>query len=595
MEAIGYLIRKIIKYDKVMLFMIFIYTVVSAIYPFIWVLVPSRILGTAGEREMEYLLILLLEAGAVAVTASFLMAFLNGNYRMRMNHVRYYLIRDLMRYSLEMPYENTLDAKKLDDIQLANDSVTNPQSGAGGIILTMMQLWGELLSVIGFIGLLSILSWQVMIVLLFLVILTFFLGEKSSRYEYQLWEKNLPIYRKRKVLFQYSFDPEKQKDIRSYGLAGLLEGYIQNYREDSMILIEAARKKSFEMEAGIAILDFLRDGFLYGWLIVQFISGKMDISQFYLYTSGVISFVMLAQKTMMDLAKIKKESAEFSNYQRVMKDKKKQENGEHRKMIGIREQKEKGTICFRDVCFSYPGSEKMVLDHINLTICSGEKLALVGENGSGKSTLIKLLCRLYRPSHGTITVNGIDIWDWDEEEYMKYISTVFQDAMIFPFSLKENVCFGREEEMVWEQVLKQSGLDEVISRLKYGTKTSMLRILDDEGVDLSGGERQKLFLARALYRSESKILILDEPTAALDSLAERQLYEQYGNMTKGKTSIFVSHRLASTKFCDHIALLHNGSILEYGTHEELLSGNGMYQTIYEIQAKYYREKKKETI
>lgn len=613
MKAIGYLIKKILQYDRFMLFMILLYTAVSAVYPFIWVLTPSGILAMAESGQASGLMGWIAGAGALAVAASFLMSFLRGNYRMRMNHVRYHLIRDLMRYSLEMPYEDTLDAKKLDAIHLANDSVLNPQSGAGGIILTMLQLFGEILAAAGFIGLFSVLSWQVMVVILALVLLTFWLGQKSSRYEYQLWEDNLPVYRKRKILFQYAAEPGNQKDIRSYGLYGLLESYIQRYRKDSEILIRAASQKSFGMEAGIAVLDFLRDGFLYGWLIIQFMAGTIDASQFYLYTSGVISFVTLAQQSMMDAARIKKESAEFKNYQDVMSrashepeppgddGEKKPETAEKQSKGAYEKKAEEGPeICLKDVCFSYPGSQTMVLDHINLTIRPGEKLALVGENGSGKSTLIKLLCRLYRPTKGTITVDGRDIWTWEEKEYMAYVSAVFQDAMVFPFSLKENVCFERDGAVpafgTWfETIMKQSGLDAIASGLKNGAETTMLRILDDDGVDLSGGQKQKLFLARALYRTESRILILDEPTAALDPLAERQMYEQYGAMTKQKTSIFVSHRLASTKFCDKIAFLWDGTIREFGSHEELLQKKGMYRELYEIQAKHYREQKGETI
>lgn len=604
MKSIGYLIKKILRYDRFMLCMIALYTAVSAVYPFVWVVTPSEILKMADGGRTGEMVWLVAGAGALAVAASFLMAFLKGNYRMRMNNVRYHLIRDLMQHSLEMPYEDTLDPDKLDAIQLANDSVQSPSSGAGGITLTMLQLFGEALAAFGFIGLFLALSWQVMGVMLVLVLLTFWLGQKSSHYEYRLWEENLPIYRKRKTLFQYAAEPGNQKDIRSYGLYGLLESYIQSYRRDSMALIRAAASKSFGAEAGIAVLDFVRDGFLYGWLIAQFLAGDLDVSQFYLYTSGVVSFVALAQQGMMDAAKIKKESAAFQNYWNVVgqtKEKKcREENGSAGTNGGESSASRHGCgaeICLKDVCFSYPGSQEMVLSHLNLTILPGEKLALVGENGSGKSTLIKLLCRLYRPSHGTITVDGRDIWTWEETEYMAYMSTVFQDAMVFPFSLEENVCFDCSSlydhmDREWfSAVMEQSGLGKIASRLKEGEKTRLLRILDDDGVELSGGQKQKLFLARALYRKESRVLILDEPTAALDPLAERQMYEQYGAMASGKTSIFVSHRLASTKFCDRIALLHQGRILEYGSHEELLQKNGVYRELYEIQAKHYREQK----
>ena len=159
-----------------------------------------------------------------------------------------------------------------------------------------------------------------------------------------------------------------------------------------------------------------------------------------------------------------------------------------------------------------------MLRGINLTITAGEKLALVGENGSGKSTLIKLLCRLYRPTEGTITMDGRDIWSIEEEEYMKSISAVFQDAMVFPFSVEENICLGKRSDPLFGKVMKQSGMDRIAAGLEKGEKTTLLRVLDDDGADLSGGQRQRLFLARALYRDSSRFLILDEPTAALDPL-----------------------------------------------------------------------------
>ena len=603
MRSAVYLLKKIKKYDPWMLWMILFYTVLSAVYPFVWVVTPARILRLAEGGRMGEMAVLVTGAGAAAVISAFLLSFLKGNYRMRMNNVRYHLIRDLMRYSLEMPYENTLNPRKLDRIHLANDSVLDPQSGAGGIILTMLQISGEILAAVGFLGLLFALSWPVLIFILAVVVLTFFLSSRASEYEYGLWEENLPIYRKRKILFQYAAEPGNQKDIRAYGLGGLLKAYIDRYHRDSMVLIHAASTKIWSMEAMTAVLDFFRDGVLYGWLILQFLWGNIDVSQFYLYTSGVISFVVLAQQGMTDMAKIRKESAEFSIYQQVMdredggREEQEADNAQESagRMEKQKQEKRGAQICLNDVSFTYPGSSRPVLRGINLTITAGEKLALVGENGSGKSTLIKLLCRLYRPTEGTITMDGRDIWSIEEEEYMKCISAVFQDAMVFPFSVEENICLGKRSDPLFGKVMKQSGMDRIAAGLEKGEKTTLLRVLDDDGADLSGGQRQRLFLARALYRDSSRFLILDEPTAALDPLAERQLYEKYGVMTEHRTSVFVSHRLASTKFCDHIALLEDGVIKEYGTHLQLLERGGSYQELYEIQAKFYRQEKGDAI
>lgn len=615
MRSILYLLKKIRQYDSLMLGMILLYTLLSAVYPFIWVVTPARILDLAPSGQTEALILLVLVSGLFAVLASFLLAYLKGNYRMRMNNVRYHLIRDLMRYSLEMPYEDTLDPKKLDAIHLANDSVLNPQSGAGGIILTLLSLAGELFASLAFLGIFSVLSAPLMILLLAFTLLTFWLRHRASGHEYSLWENSLPIYRKRSTLFQYASEPMNQKDIRSYGLYALIQSYINRYHEDSLTLVRSFSAKMFTMETAAALFDLARDAFLYGWLILAFLRGDIDVSQFYLYTSGLISFVTLANQAMTDMAKIHKESAQFSVYQQVMgqagppdgsspsggsaASSEKADAAVHSPALGAAVSAVGETtaaapsagpeIRFENVSFRYPSSDKPVLNGINLTIRPGERLALVGENGSGKSTLIKLLCRFYRPTGGRITVDGRDIWNMPEEGYMKYLSAVFQDAMVFPFSVEDNICLGKDEPALLNRVLKESGMDRIAAGLKKGVKTSLLRILDDEGADLSGGQRQRLFLARALYQDDSRILILDEPTAALDPLAERELYEEYGRMANGKTSLFVSHRLASTHFCDHIALLQNGSIQEYGTHKELAAAGGLYAELYEIQAQYYQE------
>ena len=247
------------------------------------------------------------------------------------------------------------------------------------------------------------------------------------------------------------------------------------------------------------------------------------------------------------------------------------------------------TVDIVDLCFSYPNSEKYVLDHLNLTIKPGEKMALVGENGSGKSTLIKLLCKLYKPSSGVIYLNGIDISQIPDDIYWEIIGAVFQDAMVFPFSIRDNITLEESvDEERLSKAINDSGIEQIMDGLSNGIDTVLLRILDDEGLDISGGQRQRLYLARALYKN-NKFLMLDEPTAALDPLAEASLYKQYDSLTKGKTSLYISHRLASTKFCDRVAYLKDGKILELGSHDELMDSNGEYKELFHIQAKYYME------
>lgn len=594
MRSVIYLFKKILKYDALMVPMMGIYTILSAIYPFIWVIVPARIISFSTEKDYSNIIRLLVIAGVLAVVASFTLSFLKGNYRMRMNNVRYHLIRDLMKFSLNMPYENTLNSKTLDEIKLANDSVLNPQAGAGGIILTLLQILGELLASIGFIGLLSTLSPFIMGFLLILVIGTFLLSEFISKKEYDFWDNNSTADRRIDTLLNYAKEPMNKKDIRVFNLYPLIQVYIDRYIGHINTFAESFYAKMFRVETAIAALDFLRDGTLYGWLIYQFLNDQINASQFYLYTAGIISFVVIAQQCMMDFARIRKESAQFENYMKL--DVKAGADVHEAGKFLIQKQEKGVEIDIRGVSFNYPGSDRNILSDLNLKLAPGEKLALVGENGSGKSTLIKLLCRLYRPTCGEILVDGQNIWEIPFEDYRRLLSVIFQDATILPFSIEENITMSVNADVeTLDRVIRASQLEGTIDKLPKKLETSLLRILDDEGADLSGGQKQKLYLARALYKADSKILFLDEPTAALDPLSERALYEQYGKIANAKTSLFVSHRLASTQFCDHIAFLRNGSIQEYGTHKDLIAKKGLYHELFEIQAKNYRETKREEV
>ena len=232
-----------------------------------------------------------------------------------------------------------------------------------------------------------------------------------------------------------------------------------------------------------------------------------------------------------------------------------------------------------------------MIHHFSLALEPGEHLAVVGLNGAGKTTLVKLLCGLTEPTEGTVTYNGTDIREYNREEYYRLFGAVFQDYSLLPVTIEEIVAEEEELNVDHERVetcLKQAGLWEKVSSLPEGVKSKYNRAFWDDGINLSGGETQKLLLARALYRN-APVIVLDEPTAALDPVSENRLYETYDEVMQGKTTIFISHRLASTRFCHRIVLIDHGQIAEEGTHEELLAKKGRYYELFETQAKYYRE------
>ncbi|MBD5538213.1 MAG: ABC transporter ATP-binding protein [Lachnospiraceae bacterium] len=246
-------------------------------------------------------------------------------------------------------------------------------------------------------------------------------------------------------------------------------------------------------------------------------------------------------------------------------------------------------FAFHNVSFRYPASEEYVLKNINLKWKIGEKMALVGRNGSGKSTLIKLLCRLYDPTEGMITLNGIDIRKYDIKEYMDLFSVVFQDSKLFSFPLAENVAASMQydSEKVADCV-NRSGLGERLLAMPDGIRTCLYKDFDEKGVEISGGEAQKLTLARAIYKG-SPFVILDEPTAALDPVAENEIYVKFNEMVGTRTAIYISHRLSSCCFCDDIMVLDKGQLIERGTHEELVKRDGIYSHMWQAQSAYYRE------
>ena len=281
---------------------------------------------------------------------------------------------------------------------------------------------------------------------------------------------------------------------------------------------------------------------------------------------------------------INKQSAEVSEYRKFM----------DYKNDTIKEEKYEipaGDISieFKNVYFKYEGQSEWAIQDLNLKLSRDKKIAIVGKNGSGKSTLIKLMCRLYEPTKGEILLNGVNINNYNKKEYYKIIAPVFQEVVVFAMTLKENVSFvklGQEDEDKVMSAIKEAGLKERVSFMKKGLNSELLRVMDAEGEELSGGEKQKISLARALYKI-SVVEILDEPTAALDSLAEKKLYESINELMKKKIGVFISHRLSTTRFCDQIIYMDKGRILERGDHIQLMALEGEYSKLYKLQAQYY--------
>jgi ATP-binding cassette subfamily B protein len=342
-----------------------------------------------------------------------------------------------------------------------------------------------------------------------------------------------------------------------------------------------------------SIFSIIRNLIAYTILVTMVINGEINAAEFTFMIGIIIGFSVWLNQLSQSYGRLKEASVRIDSFREYMS----MDDG-----VNINEGEDVNSLLdkelsieFRNVSFTYPNSDLPTIKNLNLIIKPGEKIALVGVNGAGKTTIVKLLTGLYNPTEGEILINGISINSFNRYDYYRLFGVIFQDINILPFTIAQNISGVVDQEIDYKKVndvIKKAGLDEKIASLQKREHTNITQVIDDSGIMLSGGETQKLMLARALYK-DSPILILDEPTAALDPLAEEALYLKYHSLTKNKTSIFISHRLSSTQFCHKIIYLEDGIIEEIGSHKELIDKKGKYYNMFEIQSQYYKENKKE--
>lgn len=339
---------------------------------------------------------------------------------------------------------------------------------------------------------------------------------------------------------------------------------------------------------------FLQQCAAYTWLILRTMQGGISVGSFTMYVSAVTSFASALRTVLDNLTEIRVYDRFYDRLDEYLSVpvRLRGDVGDRNSDISARNEKRilpegEHVIEFRNVGFRYSGSDTWALRDVNLTLKPETKLAVVGENGAGKTTFVKLLTRLYDPTEGVIMMDGIPIQEYDYDSYMSAFSAVFQDYRLFSFSLEENVTLASPaDERRVEKILRRVGLGEKLDDLPKGIHTAVYKNFDENGFEPSGGEGQRIALARALYK-DAPIVVLDEPTAALDPRAEFELYQHFNELTKGKTAVYISHRLSSTRFCDEIAVFAGGRIVERGTHEELMERKGAYAELFEMQAQFY--------
>lgn len=421
-----------------------------------------------------------------------------------------------------------------------------------------------------------------------ITVLDFVVTRRFDGWDYAHHEEETAVIKKDRYFYKIAKDPALAKDIRIFGM----QEWLWDLKEDVGRLrrnyLLHRSKNEILKNVTETLLDLLRNGIIYVYLLAVTLQGNLSVAAFLLYFSAATRFTGQIIDILSGVTELNRQSMKISLVREFC------ETEEPFLFEGGRtlsvERDQTYGIELRDVTFRYPDAEKPVLEHFSLKIKGGEKLAVVGLNGAGKTTLVKLLCGFLDPDSGQVLLNGVDIKEYNRRDYYKLFGAVFQDFSVLAATVAENVAqsFTPDMERVRE-CAKQAGIRERIERFprQYGTKLGKA-LYPDEAVELSGGEIQRLMLARMLYKN-APVMILDEPTAALDALAERDIYERYAGLTGKNTAVYVSHRLASTRFCDRVILLGEGKVLEEGTHEELMSRGGKYAELFGIQSEYYKE------
>lgn len=463
----------------------------------------------------------------------------------------------------------------------------NDQAGEA-IWATLCEILKSVMGFAIYLFLLKDVSLFLILVTLLTTICGYLVTNSIGGWEYRHRQEKAELIKKLYYTMYRGKDRLFAKDVRIFGMEAWIGSLMEKYQHLLWDFSGKVQKKYLLADVVDILLALLRNAVAYGYLLSWTLRGELEVAQFLLLFTAVGGFTEWISRILTQFTVLHRQSLELSTLREFL-DQEEVFRMEGGIMPEIQEEL-KYTIEFKDVTFGYPEAETPIFEHLNLTILAGEKLAVVGLNGAGKTTLIKLACGFYDPDEGEVLLNGINVKEFNRGEYYQLFAGVFQNFSILPGSILLNVTQtvqGADRERALA-CIERAGLAQKIKSLPAGLDTLMDKTVFNDAIELSGGEMQRLILARLLYR-DSPVIVLDEPTAALDAIAESDIYNRYQELTRGHTSVYISHRLASTRFCDRIILLEDGKIIEEGTHQELMEQRGRYAQLFEIQSKYYRE------
>lgn len=559
------------------------YIIMPTVKPFVNLLFPKWILDElSGERRwntvFSYLLIWLIINGIFALTGTFSISFI-------------FPLTDRYNTKEEL-YFAGIDSN-MDYSKLESGAVLDQRARLRSNIQLMcfVDEWTALITPIlqlaGYTYIIATLHPLMIIFILTIIYMNSVLSRKKLKLQFEFQEKIAKFQRRIGYLYGALIGQPYAKEVRINRAADWLGQKYEAETNDYMETYSRVQNKNLGIESVGDLIAFAQTIVLYAYSAFRVVTGAITIGSFSMYIGAVTAFSVCFSSLITKISGFENTSQYIDLLKEYFENS--APSYAEKGILDIAPPDGKHEIEFRGVSFKYPGCDNYALKNVSVKINSGERLSVVGYNGAGKSTFIKLICRLYEPTEGVILYNGTDISTLKFDQYTSLLSVVFQDYNLYLLSVRENVALNIEvsdDDIM--KALEQSGLAKKVRSLPHGLDTQIGRAFDPEGVELSGGEGQKLACARA-YLKNAPIVILDEPTASLDPISENQLYERFNNIIGKKTAVYISHRLASVKFCDRIIVFENGEIIEQGTHEELMKQRGTYHEMFSKQAEYYVE------
>lgn len=589
LKTLSYLFGCAIKYKPSYLLIYILDIIVKSGMPFINVIFPKYLIDELliGKR-IEQIVIYT----ACIVVGNFVMLLLSVVLQEKLNKHYYddfsrYFDAMLSRKNMSISFRKTEDKEVLEYIQRAREGLGVQAGGIGGIAGSISQLIINVIISITSIVLLIQKAFVVILIVIASVVIAYYANQKMINIQLKYFDQIAENNRGYEYALVYLTNFKYGKDVRLYHAEDMMLEKIDQFNQKTASIgaKQASEKSKWLTINGLTMA--LREGSTFFYLGKFGLQGVISIADFTMLVNASKTFGNSFSAIVSSIQDVAKKILFATEYYTYMNDTGLNENGGAKHIV----QGGEHTIEFKNVSFAYPGSNVKVLDNLSVKISSHEKVSIVGANGAGKTTFIKLLCRLYPVDEGEILLDEININDYELEEYYKSISAVFQDFVLFGFSIKENILLSDSDDVsddVVFELLDRVGMSYKINELPEGINTNIYRFYDKNGFEPSGGEQQKIAIARALY-NEGEVVILDEPTAALDPISEAEIYEKFNDMVCDKMSLLISHRLSSCKFCDRILVFEQGKIVEDGTHESLVNcEGGIYANMFHVQAQYYQ-------